>query len=240
MKASTQSHGRTKKSSRKGVNEEHVTFNCMSFFSHFLGHGVGSKTMPAKRKASSAVAAAAPKKAKSVGRPSKQCSAFQRVVVGKDVPPLSERRLKQYSVAKAGKFPLTVGITGARADDTLRGVEDASSGDVANVVLRIESGVVSAPSIIRRSVEAEVGRDVLIDAVSKHFRISKAAAELRYENFPTIEAPNHQPLGSGCSHGIEEDCQCPPAATFVIVSQGVWQSFAEQHGNGAEMQKLGF
>ena len=33
-----------------------------------------------------------------------------------------------------------------------RGVEDASSGDVANVVLRLVSGMVSAPSIIRRQL----------------------------------------------------------------------------------------
>ncbi|CAE7229477.1 unnamed protein product [Symbiodinium natans] len=84
---------------------------------------------------------------------------------------ISERRLKQYSVgSEPGKLPLTVGITGARAGDVLcqgritvptpaRGVEDASSGDVANVVLRLVSGMVSAPSIIRRSVEAEVGRE---------------------------------------------------------------------------------
>ncbi|CAK9089087.1 unnamed protein product [Durusdinium trenchii] len=151
---------------------------------------------------------------------------------------LSERRLKQYSVGKSGRVPLTVGITGARADDVLRGVEEASSGDVANVVLRIHSGVVSAPSIIRRSVEAEVGRDALVETVAKHFSISKAQAELRYDDFPTTEAPNHQPLGSGCCHGIEEECNCPPAATFVIVCQGVWQSFAEQHGHGSEMQAM--
>lgn len=152
---------------------------------------------------------------------------------------LSERRLKQYSVsAKPGKLPLTVGITGARAGDVLRGVEDASSGDVANVVLRLVSGTVSAPSIIRRSVEAEVGREALIAAVAKHFGESRAAATLRYNDFPQTEVPNHQPLGSGCSHGVEENCSCPPAATFVIVSQGVWQSFADQHGNGEELQAM--
>ena len=147
---------------------------------------------------------------------------------------LSERRLKQYSVGKSGRVPLTVGITGARADDVLRGVEEASSGDVANVVLRIHSGVVSAPSIIRRSVEAEVGRDALVETVAKHFSISKAQAELRYDDFPTTEAPNHQPLGSGCCHGIEEECNCPPAATFVIVCQGVHTGF------GRTMQAIGF
>eukprot|EP00437_Effrenium_voratum_P007330 CAMPEP_0181435760 /NCGR_PEP_ID=MMETSP1110-20121109/20500_1 /TAXON_ID=174948 /ORGANISM="Symbiodinium sp., Strain CCMP421" /LENGTH=1270 /DNA_ID=CAMNT_0023559307 /DNA_START=15 /DNA_END=3827 /DNA_ORIENTATION=- len=159
-------------------------------------------------------------------------------VASKSEKGLSERRLKQYSSAKSGKLSLSVGITGARAGDMLRGVEGASNGDVANVVLRIVSGVVAAPSIIRRSVEAEVGREALVDSVSKHFGISKAAAGLRYDDFPQTEAPNHQPLGSGCVHGVEEDCTCPPAATFVVVSQGVWQGFAEQHGNGAELQAM--
>ena len=156
---------------------------------------------------------------------------------------LSDRRLKQYSAkGSKGKFPLTVGITGARAGDVLRGVEETSAGaagDTANVVLRLVSGSVAAPAIIRRSVEAEVGLERLLSAVAQQFGISKAAAELRYNDFPSSEVPNHQPLGSGCSHGIEEDCQCPPAASFVIVSQGVWQSFAEQHGNGTELQHLG-
>ena len=92
---------------------------------------------------------------------------------------LSERRLKQYSVAQKGKFPLTVGITGARCGDLLRGVEEASNGDVANVVLRLVAGQVAAPLIIRRSVEAELGREALLAAVAKHFGISRAAAELR-------------------------------------------------------------
>ncbi|CAK9110536.1 Helicase ATP-binding domain-containing protein [Durusdinium trenchii] len=91
---------------------------------------------------------------------------------------------------------------------------------------------------VLRGVEAEVGRDALVETVAKHFSISKAQAELRYDDFPTTEAPNHQPLGSGCCHGIEEECNCPPAATFVIVCQGVWQSFAEQHGHGSEMQAM--
>ena len=96
---------------------------------------------------------------------------------------LSERRLKQYSVAQKGKFPLTVGITGARCGDLLRGVEEASNGDVANVVLRLVAGQVAAPLIIRRSVEAELPpaqrREALLAAVAKHFGISRAAAELR-------------------------------------------------------------
>jgi len=151
---------------------------------------------------------------------------------------LSERRLKQYSVAKKGKFPLTVGLTGARSGDLLRGVEDASGGDVAHVVLRLVHGTVAAPAIIRRSVEAEVGKEALLTAVAQHFRCSRAAAELKYNDFPTSECPNHQPLGSGCSHGIEEECTCPPSASFVILSQGVWQNFAEQHGNGTELQTM--
>lgn len=141
-------------------------------------------------------------------------------------------------MAQKGKFPLTVGITGARCGDLLRGVEEASNGDVANVVLRLVAGQVAAPLIIRRSVEAELGREALLAAVAKHFGISRAAAELRYNDFPSSECPNHQPLGSGCSHGIEEDCTCAPMASFVIVSQGVWQNFAEQHGNRAELQAM--
>ena len=117
-------------------------------------------------------------------------------------------------------------------------MEDASGGDVAHVVLRLVRGTVAAPAIIRRSVEAEVGKEALLTAVAQHFRCSRAAAELKYNDFPTSECPNHQPLGSGCSHGIEEECTCPPSASFVILSQGVWQNFAEQHGNGTELQHL--
>jgi len=109
----------------------------------------------------------------------KDSKADSKVDCKVDSKGLSERRLKQYSVAQKGKFPLTVGITGARCGDLLRGVEEASNGDVANVVLRLVAGQVAAPLIIRRSVEAELGREALLAAVAKHFGISRAAAELR-------------------------------------------------------------
>ena len=144
---------------------------------------------------------------------------------------------KQYRKGHAAQILLSVGLTGARVGDLLRGLEHASGGDVMNVVLRVVSGVISAPAIIRRSAEAEFGREALIEAVAKHFGISRAAAELRYDDFPTSELPNHQALGSHCSHGVEENCSCS-CASFVILSQGVWQNFAEQHGNGGELQRL--
>ena len=108
----------------------------------------------------------------------KASKADSKVDVKVDSNGLSERRLKQYSVAN-GKVPLSVGITGARCGDLLRGLPEASNGDVANVVLRLVAGQVAAPQIIRRSVEAELGRDALLAAVAKHFGISRAAAELR-------------------------------------------------------------
>ena len=146
--------------------------------------------------------------------------------------------LKQYRKGPGGQISLSVGLTGARVGDILRGVENPSGGDVVNVVLRVVSGVaIAAPAIIRRSAEAEFGREALIEAVAKHFGISKAAAELRYDDSPTCDLPNHQPLGSHCSHGVDDNCSCS-CASFIIVSQGVWQSFAEQHGNGGELQRL--
>ena len=83
----------------------------------------------------------------------------------------SERRLKQYR-GEAG-ITMSVGITGARAGDLLRGM---SSGDTANVLLRLDTGVVKAPGIIRRTLEEELGRDVVIAAFAKHFGISHSAA----------------------------------------------------------------
>ena len=98
--------------------------------------------------------------------------------------------------------PITVGLTGARAGDILNGCSD----DTANVVLRVDTGTIAAPSIIRRSVEHEVGRDKVIAAVAKHFSIaSTAAAEMRYDDCPVSDQPNHAPLGSGCSHNIKPD-----------------------------------
>ena len=146
---------------------------------------------------------------------------------------ISARRLKQYAGKNENEsVPITVGLTGARAGDILNGCSD----DTANVVLRIDTGAIAAPSIIRRSVEHEVGRDKVIAAVAKHFGIASiAAAEMRYEDCPVSEQPNHAPLGQGCSHNIGADgqsCGCQPAARFTILNQGVWQQFADEHGHG--------
>lgn len=147
---------------------------------------------------------------------------------------ISARRLKQYAGKNKDEVvPITVGLTGARAGDILNGCSD----DTANVVLRIDTGTIAAPLIIRRSVEDEVGRDNVIAAVAKHFCIaSTAAAEMRYDDCPVSEQPNHAPLGQGCSHTIGADgqnCRCKPAARFTILNQGIWQQFADEHGHGA-------
>ena len=148
---------------------------------------------------------------------------------------VSQRRLKQYAGSgKTGPIPITVGLTGARAGDILNGWCD----DTANVVLRIDTGTIAAPAVIRRSVEHEVGREKVIASVAKHFGIATAAAEMRYNDCPTSEQPNHAPLGQGCHHhvgavdGDKDGCGCEPAARFTILNQGVWQQFADEHGNG--------
>jgi hypothetical protein len=156
---------------------------------------------------------------------------------------VSQRRLKQYtqgvkSSAKPG-LAITVGLTGARAGDTLHGCAE----DTKNVVLHVDTGVVAAPSIIRRSVEAEVGRDALLAAFAKHFGLPASAAALRYEDCPQTESPNHQPLGQGCAcewraRGAAAGCACEPAARFTILNQGVWQRFAEAHGHGGALEAL--
>ena len=94
----------------------------------------------------------------------------------------SERRLKQYC-DQAG-VTMSVGITGARAGDLLRGVPGMSSGDTANVLLRLDTGEVKAPGIIRRTLEEELGRDVVVVAFAKHFGISHSAAAVLW---PAIE-----------------------------------------------------
>ena len=102
----------------------------------------------------------------------------------------SERRLKQHC-GKEGAM-MTVGLTGARAGDLLRGVSGMSSGDTANVMLRIDSGVVPAPGIIRKSIEDEVGKEAVIAAFAKHFGLSNSVAAMRYADCPIDEdAANH-------------------------------------------------
>ena len=93
----------------------------------------------------------------------------------------SERRLKQYR-GQAG-ITMSVGITGARAGDLLRGVPGMSSGDTANVLLRLDTGEVKAPGIIRRTVEDELGRDAVVAAFAKHFGVSRSVAAVE----PAIE-----------------------------------------------------
>jgi hypothetical protein len=153
---------------------------------------------------------------------------------------VSARRLKQYcGQGGGGKFlEITVGLTGARAGDVLHGC----SGDTANVVLCIDTGVIAAPIIIRQSVEAEAGIEKVVASVAKHFGISNTAAALRYADCPQTDAPNHQPLGQGCTHtaGVAGPgcCGCEPAARFTILNQGVWQQFAELHGHGPELHAM--
>ena len=98
----------------------------------------------------------------------------------------SERRLKQYR-DKAG-VTMSVGITGARAGDLLRGVPGMSSGDTANVLLRLDTGEVKAPGIIRRTLEEELGRDVVVAAFAKHFGISHSAAAVLWPAIEPAEA----------------------------------------------------
>lgn len=136
---------------------------------------------------------------------------------------------------------MNVGMTGARTGDVLCGVANASSGDTANVLLRIETGEVPAPGIIRRSVEEAVGRERVIAAFAMHFCCSHATAEIRYADCPVDEnAANHRALGSGCNHSpdAESMCQCEPAATFTILSQGAWQEFADAHGHGDALRAM--
>lgn len=136
---------------------------------------------------------------------------------------------------------MNVGMTGARAGDLVRGVAGMSSGDTANVLLRIDTGEVAAPGIIRRTIEDELGRDAVVVAFAKHFGVSHSAATLRYADCPVDEeAANHRALGSGCNHSpdAESPCTCEPRAKFTILSQGVWQDFAEAHGNGAQLRAM--
>ena len=156
-------------------------------------------------------------------------------------PQVSERRLKQYCGANEDNVQVSVGLTGARAGDVLRGVvsDNVSGSDTANVVLRIDSGTVHAPGIIRRSVEDTAGRERVVAAFAKHFGMSVSAAEMRYEDCPVDEAcANHKPLGSGCHHSHEEGCSCAAAATFTILSQGVWQDFADAHSHGDTLRAM--
>lgn len=165
----------------------------------------------------------------------------------------SERRLKRYtaqgkqanggagcsggssSKAKTAAVPIDVGLTGARAGDTLQGCGT----DTVNVVLRIDSGEVTAPAVLRRSVEGAVGREAVVASFAKAMGMSRAAAEMRYADCPTSEVPNHCPLGQSCSHRVGSgDCGCEPAARFTILNQGIWQTFADEHGRGEQLQAM--
>lgn len=153
---------------------------------------------------------------------------------------ISERRLKNYikhdskSKNKSSSVDINVGLTGARAGDILHGCGE----DTANVILKIDSGgIVYAPSIVRRTVEDEVGHDNVLSSFAKHFGLSVAAAKLRYDDCPEADTPNHCPLGQGCSHGSNM-CDCEPAARFIILNQGIWQHFASVHGNDEELEEM--
>ena len=91
--------------------------------------------------------------------------------------------------------------------------------------------------------DSAAGALQVVASVAKHFKISQAAAALRYADFPQKEEANHCPLGQGCSHRFEggagsAGCGCEPAARFTILNQGVWQHFAEAHGNGAALEAM--
>ena len=171
-----------------------------------------------------------------------ECSRFFNSMSKRPAPlQPSQRRLKQYQGAGKDSVSMNVGVTGARAGDLLRGVSNASSGDTANVLIRIDSGVVPAPGIIRRSIEDSIGRDKVVQAYAKHFGCSLSTAALRYSDCPVDEdAVNHRALGSGCNHSQDAEtmCDCVPAATFTILSQGAWQEFADAHGNGAALRAM--
>jgi len=142
------------------------------------------------------------------------------------------------SKTAATAVTIDVGLTGARTGDTLQGC----GVDTANVVLRIDSGEVTAPSILRHQVEAAVGREAVVASFAKAMGLSRATAEMRYADCPTSDVPNHCPLGQSCSHRVgstgDIDCGCEPAARFTILNQGVWQTFAEEHGHGEELQAM--
>ncbi|CAB9519679.1 expressed unknown protein [Seminavis robusta] len=129
---------------------------------------------------------------------------------------------------------ITVAITGAREGDMVEGC----AADTQNVVLRVEQGTISAPAGIRRSVEAHEGRDAVVQMMAKQFGMSVSQANMRYNDCPVIEnVRNSQPLGQACTHS-DTTCDCEPAARFVILNQGVWQNFAEEHGHGEQLKEM--
>jgi hypothetical protein len=129
-----------------------------------------------------------------------------------------------------GTFLPTVALTGARQGQKLVGIHP----DTHGVILLVVAGVVAAPSKVLAAVRGEVGGE-LIRAVMEHFKLSREAAQQALDDVPTKDVPHHQPLGSACPHRAEDECGCRPEATFKLLSQGVWQAFAEKHGKGAEM-----
>ena len=128
---------------------------------------------------------------------------------------------------------VTVGLTGAREGDILQGCAP----DTNNVILRVERGIMEAPYCIRQAVEAQVGRDTIIQRMAQQFGLSNATAAMRYNDCPVSDGntPNAQPLGKACSHTA---CDCEPAARFVILNQGVWQEYAQEHGKEDALEEM--
>lgn len=162
--------------------------------------------------------------------------------------PELEPKKKKMKRTAAGHLLLTVGLTGARAGDTLEGCAEDSQG----VVLRIATGIVHAPGKILR----QVPREEVVTSIAKHFGISRAIAELRYNDIPQQDTtadgharPNHLPLGGNCQHAghlaLQEACTvcsseegtCQPEATFVLLQPGKFQQFADDAGQGATLNR---
>ena len=129
------------------------------------------------------------------------------------------------------------GITGARCGNVLRG-----SGDASDVLLRIVDGTAYAPACWTKETIEKHGDARFLKAVVDHLGCSFAHASLAVGDFAVWHgdkpAPNHLPLGAGCAHHITEACECPATARFVVISQGRWQQWAEDHGHGAELEAI--
>lgn len=152
----------------------------------------------------------------------------------KPAPSVSDATAKRL-VKKHFDGQVSVGLTGAREGDVLQGCH----ADTQNVLLKVDTGTIEAPFCVREAVEAHVGVDTIVQQMAKQFGWSRAVAALRYKDSPVSapEMPNAQPLGKGCSHQ-DLNCDCEPAARFTLLNQGIWQQFAEEHGNGKAMQAL--
>ena len=120
----------------------------------------------------------------------------------------------------------------------LRGCAD----DTRNVLLRVVGGAAPALSCWQADAVKLFGQETVDRETASHLRIAGPAWRHDLDEWrsarPTADTVNHLPLGAGCPHDVVAGCQCPAAARFTVVCQGRWQEWAEQHGNGAEMERL--